>query len=111
MIKFLKLFHADLVLFGNGSQRLAAGHDMSITIARCRMRGFVRRCRSIRNWAWRRLPNHHSRTRNLLFQLQNLLGKRVDLGVGLIDLFFKRGNLVGRWGTLRRLSQCVGDHE
>ena len=111
MIKFLKLFHADLVLFGNGSQRLAAGHDMSITIARCRMRGFVRRCRSIRNWAWRRLPNHHSRTRNLLFQLQNLLGKRVDLGVDLIDLFFKRGNLVGRWGTLRRLSQCAGDHE
>src|SRR5438045_3706662 len=87
--------------------RPSATVDQMAAGQKCRRR----RCRGTRNWGWRRLANHRPRTGNLLFYLQNLLGKRIDLGVDLIDLFFKRGNLAGRWGILWRLSECAGDHE
>jgi hypothetical protein len=111
MIKFLQLFHTDFVLLGNGGERFTAGNNVGVTITHRRMRGVARHRRSSRHRGRRYLPNHCSGTRNLLFKFQDLLGKRIDLGVDLVDFFFERARFTWRWGILWWLGEPTGDRE
>ena len=111
MIKFLQLFHTDFVLLGNGGQRFTAGNDVGVVVAHGRMRGVARHRRSSRHRGRRYLPNHCSGTRNLLFKFQDLLRKRIDLGVDLVDFFFERARFTWRWRILRWLGERTSDGE
>lgn len=111
MIKFLELFHADFVLLGNGGECFTAGNNVGVTIAYGRMRGVTRHRRSSRRRGRRCLPNHCSGTGNLLFKFQDLLGKRINLGVDLIDFFFERARFSWRWRILWWLGEPAADRE
>lgn len=75
------------------------------------MRGLGRRRGGVWDRAWTRFPNEHSGTRDLLFHLQNVLGKGVDLGVEFIDLPFQREHFAWRRRRLRCLGECSGKWE
>jgi len=99
------------VLLGNGGERFTAGNDVGVVVAHGRMRGVARHRRSSRHRGRRYLPNHCSGTRNLLFKFQDLLRKRIDLGVDLVDFFFERARFTWGWGILWWLGKPAGDRE
>jgi len=75
------------------------------------MRGLGRRRGGVWHRAWTSFPNEHSGTRGLLFQLQHVLGKGVDLGVEFIDLPFQREHFAWRRRRLRCLAEYSGNRE
>jgi len=89
MIGVLQFFHANLVQFGDRSERLTACDDVRIRASRmwrrpgCNGSGGVS-CRR------RAFSNHYARAnvRDLLFQFEDLLRKRVNLGILFVYLFF-----------------------
>ena len=104
MVKFLKFFHADFVLLGNGGQRFTPGDDMAGAVGWW-MHRLARRRGGIWRWARTCFPDHRSRPRDLLFQLQNVLGKCVDFGVEFIDFPFQRNHFARRRRRLRCLRE------
>src|SRR5439155_20488992 len=81
----LKLAGADAVKFANGGQCLAAFNGVSGSASWARHRRGRWRRRGARSL---RFADYYAgaRTRDLLFEFQNLLGKNVDLRVLLVDL-------------------------
>ena len=110
VIKLLQFFHADFVLLGDGGQRFTPGDDVASAVGWW-MHGLARRRGAIWYWARTSFPDHRSGPRDLLFQLQNVLGKCVDLGIELIDFPFQRKHFARRRRRLRRLRECSDSWE
>jgi len=111
VIGLLQFVHGHLVHFCNGGERLSACNDVRVT-CRCRMRRRHRWSGCIRG-RWRSLSDHYAwpDVRDLLLQLQDFLGKRINFGVLFVDFFCQRFDLSGiswfcrlRRGRLRKRS-------
>jgi len=92
MIGFLQFVHSHFVHFRDGSECLAACDDMRVPAGRVHLSpGFSCRCSCRR----RTFSDHYARThvRDLLFQLEDLLRKRVNLGVLFVYFFRQRFKL------------------
>ena len=92
MIGVLQFVHSHFVHFRDGSECLATCDDMRVPAGRMQRSPGLGGRRSCRR---RTFSDHYSRTRvcDLLFQLEDLLRKRVNLGVLFVYLFRQRFKL------------------
>ena len=94
MIGVLQFFHANLVHFGDRSQRLTARDDVRICASWMWRRPG---CSGSGGASWRRraFSNHYARAnvRDLLFQFEDLLRKRINLRILFVYLFCQRFKL------------------
>lgn len=101
MISVLQFFHANFVRLGDRSECLTTRNDVSVPAGRWRSS-----CSGGAGSRRRTFSYHYAgaKVRDLLFQLEDLLRKRVNLGVLFVYLFCQRFKLSGiiRFARLRR---------
>jgi hypothetical protein len=92
MIGFLQFVHSHFVHFRDGSECLATCDDMRVPAGRMHLSSGFSGRRSCRR---RTFSDHYARThvRDLLFQLKDLLRKRVNFVVLVVYLFRQRFKL------------------
>ena len=102
VVEALQFFDTDLVLLGDGGESFAPSNGVRVPGG---ARRFCRRGAG-RSRCW--FSDQHAWFRHLLLKLENLLRKRVDLGVLLIQLFADRFQLRGIRFLVRRLRPRQG---